>query len=87
MQMLFMMILMFGLFYFMLIRPQQRKENERRQMIESLRAGTKIIFAGGLIGEITEAREKTFVVKMTDGSVEIVRDCVQGVVGAEEAAK
>ncbi len=88
---LIMMALMFGLFYFMLIRPQQRKEKERRKMIEELRAGAKIVFAGGIIGTIVEAREKTFVVETTDGRMEIVRGCVQDVVPAEgpaaEAAK
>ncbi len=77
---LIMMALMFGLFYFMLIRPQQRKEKERRKMIEELRAGAKIVFAGGLIGTIVEAKEKTFVVRTEDGCVEIIRGCVQGVI-------
>ena len=81
---LIMMALMFGLFYFMLIRPQQRKEKERRKMIEELRAGAKIVFAGGLMGTIVEATEKTFKVELCPGStVEIDRGCVQGVVTAD----
>ena len=63
---LIMMALMFGLFYFMLIRPQQRKEKERRKMIEQLRAGAKVIFAGGILGMIVEAKEKTFVVETVE---------------------
>lgn len=77
---LIMMALMFGLFYFMLIRPQQRKEKERRKMIEQLRAGAKVIFAGGILGTIVEAKEKTFVVELADGRMEIDRNCVQGLV-------
>ena len=53
------MLLILAIFYFMMIRPQQRKEKERRQMIEELRAGAKIVFAGGIIGTIIEATEKT----------------------------
>ena len=58
------MLLILAIFYFMMVRPQQRKEKERRQMIEELRAGAKIIFAGGIIGTIIEATEKTFKVKV-----------------------
>ena len=43
-------LLLIAIFYFMFIRPQQRKEKERRKMIDELRAGAKIIFAGGIIG-------------------------------------
>ena len=79
------MLLILAIFYFMMIRPQQRKEKERRKMIEELRAGAKIVFAGGIVGTIAEATEKTFVVETTDGKMEILRSCVQGVVEAEAA--
>ena len=81
------MLLIFAIFYFMMIKPQQRKEKERRQMIEQLRAGAKIIFASGIIGEIIEAKEKTFTVQTSSGTeMEILRSCVQGVVTPEEPA-
>ena len=81
------MLLILAIFYFMMIRPQQSKEKERRQMIEQLRAGAKIIFASGIIGEIIEAKEKTFTVQTSSGTeMEILRSCVQGVVTPEEPA-
>ena len=81
------MLLILAIFYFMMIRPQQRKEKERRKMIEELRAGAKIIFASGIIGEIVEAKEKTFTVQTSAGTeMEILRSCVQGVVTPEEPA-
>jgi len=81
------MLLILAIFYFMMIRPQQRKEKERRKMIEELRAGAKIIFASGIIGEIIEAKEKTFTVQTSSGTeMEILRSCVQGVVTPEEPA-
>lgn len=80
------MLLILAIFYFMMIRPQQRKEKERRKMIDELRAGAKIVFAGGLMGTIVEATEKTFKVEICAGTtVEIDRGCVQGVVPAAEA--
>ena len=82
------MLLILAIFYFMMIRPQQRKEKERRKMIEELRAGAKIVFAGGLMGTIQEATEKTFKVEIAPGTtIEIARSCVSGVVPAEEPAK
>lgn len=85
MSMMIPMLLILAIFYFMMIRPQQRKEKERRKMIEELRAGAKIVFAGGLMGTIQEATEKTFKVEIAPGTViEIARSCVSGVVSAEE---
>ncbi len=69
--------LLFGIFYFMMIRPQQRKEKERQKMIAELRAGRKVSFAGGLIGTIKEAREQTFVIELCPGTtVEVARGAV-----------
>ncbi len=81
------MVLVFGIFYFMMIRPQQRKEKERLRMIAELRAGQKVIFAGGLIGTITEAREATFLVEIAPKvSVEVARGAVSRVLKDGEAA-
>lgn len=82
------MLLILAIFYFMMIRPQQRKEKERQKMIEELRAGAKIIFAGGLLGTIKEAKEKTFIVETISGAeVEVLRSAVQGVEAPEAPAQ
>ena len=88
MGMLVPMLLILAIFYFMMIRPQQRKEKERRKMIDNLRAGAKIVFAGGLMGTIAEATEKTFKVEIAPGTViEIARESVSGVISEAEPAK
>ena len=75
------MLLILAIFYFMMIRPQQRKEKERRKMIEQLRAGARVVFAGGLMGTIAEATEKTFKIEISPGNVvEVLRGCVTDVV-------
>ena len=85
MGMLVPMLLIFAIFYFMMIRPQQRKEKERRKMIEELRAGAKVVFAGGFIGTIKEAKEKTFIIEIAPNvSVEVARASVSCV--AEDSA-
>ena len=87
MSMMIPMLLILAIFYFMMIRPQQRKEKERRKMIEELRAGAKIVFAGGLMGTIQEATEKKFKVEIAPGTViEIARSCVSGVITDEKKA-
>ena len=77
MNMMITMGLIFAIFYFMLIRPQQRKEKERKKTIETLRAGQRVLFAAGLIGTITEARENTFMIEIAKGVVvEVARGAV-----------
>ena len=85
--MLIPMVLIFGLFYFMMIRPQQRKEKERQRMIAELRAGQRVLFAGGLIGTVTEVRPNTFVVEIAPKvPIEIARGAVSSVLKEGEAA-
>ncbi len=79
------MLIIFALFYFLMIKPQQRKEKERRKMITELRAGATVVFAGGLIGKIVEAKERTFNIEIANGVViEVARNAVQGL-AAEDA--
>lgn len=80
-------VLIFALFYFMMIRPQQRKEKERRKMIDELRAGAKVVFAHGILGTIVEANEKTFIIETAEGRMEVLRGSVEGVVESDTAAK
>ena len=80
------MVLMIGLFYFMMIRPQQRKEKERAKTIAELRAGERILFAGGLIGTVTEVRDHTFLVEIAPKvNIEIVRGALTRTLAKGEA--
>jgi preprotein translocase subunit YajC len=47
------MIIIFAIFYFLLIRPQQKKAKEHRAMIESLKKGDRVITSGGIYGRVT----------------------------------
>jgi len=59
-------ILMFVIFYFLLIRPQQKKSKEHREMINRLKKGDRIITSGGLHGQITAVSETTMTVEIAD---------------------
>jgi preprotein translocase subunit YajC len=61
-----MLVLMFALFYFLLIRPQQKRQKQRNAMINALQKGDKVITIGGLHGTIAELTETTVVLKVND---------------------
>jgi len=50
-------ILMFGLLYFLMIRPQMKRAKEQRQMVDSLQKGDEVVAAGGVVGRITKMGE------------------------------
>ena len=60
------LILMFVIFYFLLIRPQQKKTKEHRQMIASLKKGDRIVTSGGIHGRITGMDDVTLTVEIAD---------------------
>ena len=60
------LILMFVIFYFLLIRPQQKKSKDHREMIKNLRKGDRIITGGGIHGRITGMGETTLTVEIAD---------------------
>ncbi|NLB65616.1 MAG: preprotein translocase subunit YajC [Lentisphaerae bacterium] len=85
--------LMVMLFYFMLIRPQRRREKERQELLSAVKTGDRVLFSGGLLGVVSNVKEKTLMVKIADGvRVEIVRGAVSQILAKgetpdEEAAK
>jgi len=79
------MILVFGVFYLLLIRPQQRKQKELQSTIAQLKAGDRVITTGGIVGKITEVRDTSFLIRSADKTIlEIARTAVAGV-DSEEA--
>lgn len=58
------LILIFVIFYFLLIRPQQKKSKEHKSMIGNLKKGDKIITSGGIYGVIEDVRTNTLTVKI-----------------------
>jgi len=59
-------ILMFVIFYFLLIRPQQKRQKEHRNMVSNLKKGDRIITSGGLHGRITGIDDTTLTVEIAD---------------------
>ena len=79
------MLLIFGVFYLLLIRPQQKKQRELQATIAELKAGDKVVTTGGVIGVITSVRDTSFLIRSADKSIlEIARSAVAGVDSEEK---
>jgi preprotein translocase subunit YajC len=79
------MIIIFAIFYFMLIRPQQRKEKERREMIKAVKTGDRVLFSGGILGTVVNVKDTTLLVKVADNvKFEILRAAVSKVLDKDD---
>jgi len=63
------LIFLFGIFYFLIIRPQQKQQKKHAEMLEALTKGDKIITVGGLIAEIVKVEEDFIKIKLNDTSI------------------
>ncbi|MBI3987621.1 MAG: preprotein translocase subunit YajC [Lentisphaerae bacterium] len=79
------LVIMVALFYFMLIRPQQRKEKERKALMEGIKSGDRVIFSGGIVGTVTNVKDKTLAVKVADNTkIEVLRGAVNRILQKDE---
>ena len=71
------MVFMVAIFYFVMIRPQRRREKERKALIESVKSGDRVLLASGIIGEIANVKEKTLIVLIAEKTkVEVLKTAV-----------
>ena len=87
---LFMLLLIFVIMYFLLIRPQQKKVKEHTAMLEALRRGDQIITQGGVVGKIVKVKEDAneVEVEIADGvKVRVVKSTIATVMNKTEPAK
>ncbi|MFA5644893.1 MAG: preprotein translocase subunit YajC [Candidatus Ratteibacteria bacterium] len=71
------LLLIFIIFYFLLIMPQQKKEKHRREMLENIKRGDKVITIGGIVGTVDEIKGKIVAIKIADNTViEVLKTAV-----------
>ena len=71
------LILVMGIFYMLILRPQQRRQKEHKTMVEALGRGDKVLTSGGLFATIQDVKDEYFVCTIADGvKVEIARSAV-----------
>lgn len=70
---LIMLLVLFGLFYFLLIRPQQKRQKEHREMTTKLAKGDEVITQGGVLGRITKVSDAFVTVEVAEGTEILVQ--------------
>ena len=63
------LIFLFAIFYFLIIRPQQKQQKEHAAMLEALTKGDKIVTSGGLLAEVVKVEEDFIKIKLNDTSI------------------
>ncbi len=77
MESIIMMVGLFAIMYFIIIRPQQKQQKEHKEMLEALSKGDKIVTTGGLIVEIVKVEENFFKVQLDkDSQARLAKDAI-----------
>jgi preprotein translocase subunit YajC len=80
-------VLIIAVFYFLLIRPQQKRQRQLQETISSLKTGDRVITTGGIIGVITTVRETSFLIRSADKTIlEIARSAIADIDHEEKQA-
>ncbi|MCQ2579442.1 MAG: preprotein translocase subunit YajC [Treponemataceae bacterium] len=79
-------VLVFIIMYFLILRPQNKKQKETEKMIAALKKGDKVITIGGIHGVVSSTKEKTIIVKVDDNTkIEFTRSAIASVIVDEKA--
>lgn len=74
------LILMFVIFYFLLIRPQHKKQKEHEKMVSELKKNDEVITTGGIHATIVNVKDKTFILRVDDNvRIEVSKSAITGV--------
>ena len=75
------MIVIFAIFYFLIIRPQQKRDKERRNMLSSLQVGDDIVTTGGIYGRILNMKEDIITVDVGDKiKIKVTRSAIGNII-------
>ena len=83
------LILIFVIFYFLLIRPQQKRAREHKQMVEGLKRGDQVVTGGGILGKVTKVKEgEEIEIEIAENTrVRVYRSTIQAVLSRSEPVK
>ena len=83
------LILIFVVFYFLLIRPQQKRAKQHKEMVSSLKVGNQIITSGGMLAKIVRVDDENFItISISDGvNVKVKRDTITEVMASSPVSK
>ncbi len=79
-------IMIIGIMYFLMIRPQQKRMKEHREMIAAIRRGDTVVTSGGIIGKVTKVEDQELQVEIAEGvKIRVLRSTVSEVRGKGDA--
>ena len=79
------LVFLFGMMYFVMIRPQRKRQQEHQQLVGELRKGDKVITAGGIYGQIETVSDENVVLKIESGAtIRVAKSSVVGQQGQGE---
>ena len=82
------LVLIFGIFYFLLIRPQHKKMKAQGEMVNAIKRNDKVVIAGGILGKVTKVEDAILSVEIAKSvEVQVNRSSVTDVLGKDEAKK
>ena len=83
------LILIFVVFYFLLIRPQQKRVKQHKEMVSSLKVGNQVITSGGMLAKIVRVDDENFItISISDGvNVKVKRDTITEVMASSPVSK
>ena len=83
------LILIFVIFYFFLIRPQQKKSKEHKQMVATLKRGDEVVTSGGIVGRIERVLgdDKVDILISENVTVQVVQSTIQGLLSKSDTKK
>ena len=75
------LVFMVAIFYFVMIRPQRRREKERKAMISAVKTGERVLLTSGIIGEVSNVKEKTLMVRIAEKTkIEVLKSAVSQII-------
>ncbi|MCK8825216.1 preprotein translocase subunit YajC [Fuchsiella alkaliacetigena] len=78
-------ILIFGVFWFIFIRPQRKRQKERDEMLDNLQEGDEIVTIGGIKGKIIELEEDSLKIQITpEVEIEMIRSAIGNLANVEQ---
>ncbi|HEX2788295.1 MAG TPA: preprotein translocase subunit YajC [Ignavibacteria bacterium] len=78
-------VLIIAIFYFLILRPQQKKQKERQKLLESVKKGDKVVTAGGIYGTVDGIEDNLLLVKIAEGvKVKMDRSAISTIIGVTD---
>lgn len=82
------LIIMFVIFYFLLIRPQQKKAKEHKQLLSNIKKGDHVLTSGGIYGRVTSTADDVLIIEIAGGvEIKVNRNFISTVVNPDKSPK